>query len=77
MIETKNIFIGKFQSQVNPEIIYKIEEDFEKLNYIITFWKNGKQVEPLGEYGAHSIPEQGLEVAKEMAESTIKEYINE
>jgi hypothetical protein len=68
-------FLAEFQSQINAKITYKIFEDFNKLNYVIGFWKNKKRVQVLEQDNVYSIPEHGLDVAKEMAESTIKEYI--
>jgi len=60
---------------VKPEITYRIYEDLEKLNYVINFYKNKRQLQVLEQLAVYSLPEQGLGVAKEMAESTIKEYL--
>jgi hypothetical protein len=62
-------------SNTNPKIRYKIFED--ELNYSIGFYKNKNKVSILEQDFVFSIPEQGLEVAKEMAESTIMDYIND
>lgn len=61
------------QSSVNPEITYKIYEDSSGLNYVIYFFSKGERIHH--EHTSYSNSEHGLEVAKQMAESTIKEYI--
>jgi hypothetical protein len=65
---------NEFQSETDPEITFKIKE--VPFNFMITFFKDGKLTKPLGEYATYASLEQGLEAAKRMAESTIKEYLS-